>query len=908
MLDGVTLTGEAAPPGLVGRDPELLVVANAVGALTERRGGALAVVGPAGVGKSRLAREATGLSAGGGITVLTGRAVATGGSTPYRPLIEALAPWARTASPDDIDLGAHARAVDILVPGWAKGVPEPLSPVFVAEALLRLLPHVSGDAPVLLLVEDLHWADEETLAAIEYVADAAESLPLLLVGTARDDEGPIARRLIRALAARGAVRLVQLTPLDMDATRELAAMRLGKPVGPSLAELLADRAEGLPLFVEEILAALDATGRLSVGAGGAAVDVVPSSVAVLPDTVADTVAARLEGMPDEQRTVVETAALLGRAFDHELVVTVHGGDGAVAPALQKATSLGLMHEDPDRAGQLRFRHALLRDGVVASTFPPRRAQLAKSLLDLLLERDLSDDELAVAVDLAARAGDNARAARLALRRAMDAFELWAMGTAERGLAEAREFAGTDPDLLIEIDVNAMRVASIVGRLAVVMQLGQALLTRLDPPGGRHDSQLLETHLRLMQTLLDEEKWQEAQAHQQMAESLMAVADGCQLSRMEVHSSLLDRLRGDLESARARAVRGADLARPDDYQSDIVCNALLHEGRAWLPDVETARARWQESLEYAEAHGVWLWRARLQLELATLEADELKSSPGEVDIALADVDKVAWEYGAVETQTRVALAQARLHLIRGDVDAAAESLARAESLGIAGAVSRRARVELVGGIALLRGESPAETPPSVAVLAGLVADDVAAAQTAAAEVDRSVRRGALALFVDLIAADETSYGAVVDATALLPDLAAANERLAGAPLVTAFFTRLHATGSAEERDALHAAVATFDRLGVTRPADACRAMLRAAGVPLPRRPVAQDGVPEGLRAAGVTTREFDVLRLIAEGRTNKEVAEALYLSPRTVEKHVERLLLKTGAPNRTALAALARTEA
>jgi DNA-binding CsgD family transcriptional regulator len=195
-----------------------------------------------------------------------------------------------------------------------------------------------------------------------------------------------------------------------------------------------------------------------------------------------------------------------------------------------------------------------------------------------------------------------------------------------------------------------------------------------------------------------------------------------------------------------------------------------------------------------------------------------------------------------------------------------------------------------------------------VLAGLVADDVAAAQTAAAEVDRSVRRGALALFVDLIAADETSYGAVVDATTLLPDLAAASERLAGAPLVAAFFTRLHATGSAEERDALHAAVATFDRLGVTRPADACRAMLRAAGVPLPRRPVAQDGVPEGLRAAGVTTREFDVLRLIAEGRTNKEVAEALYLSPRTVEKHVERLLLKTGAPNRTALAALARTEA
>ena len=887
---------------MVGRDPELRVVETAVGALQEGRGGALAVVGAAGVGKSRLAREAVALAHAQGLTVLTGRAVATGGSTPYRPLTEALAPWARTHSRDDVELGAHARAFDVLVPGWAGLVPEPLSPVFVAEALLQLLPTVSGGKPVVLLVEDLHWADEETLASIEYVADATESLPLLLIVTARDDEGPICRRLIRALAARGTARLVSLSPLDVASTRELAELRLGRPIAPTLASLLVERAEGMPLFVEEIIASLDACGCLTSAADDAAVDVLPGSVAVLPDTVTDTVTTRLQELAPEHRTVLETAALLGRSFDHALVSEVHGA--VVAPALQAATSFGLLQEDPDRAGQLRFRHALLRDAVVASTFPPQRAQLARDLLDRLTARELSDDDLAVAVDLAARAGDNARAARLAVQRAMDAFELWAMGTAERGLAEAREFAGTDPDLLIEIDVNAMRVASIVGRLAVVMQLGQALLTRLDPPGGRHDSQLLETHLRLMQTLLDEEKWQEAQRHQQIAESLMSVADGCQVSRLEVHSSLLDRLRGDLESARARAAKGADLARPDDYQSDIVCNALLHEGRAWLPDVETARARWQESLEYAEAHGVGLWRARLQLELATLEADELKSLPSEVDLALKDVDAVGREYGAVETQTRVALAQARFHLIRGNVDAAADSLARAESLGIAGAVSRRARVELAAGIAVLRGETSAETTPSADVLAALVADDVEAAKAAAAEVDRSVRRGALALFVDLVAADETSYGAVVDASALLPDAVAAVERLDAAPLVAAFFTRMHATGASEERDALLTAVATFDKLGLSRPADACRAMLRAAGVPLPRRSSAQDGVPEGLRAAGVTARELDVLRLIAEGRTNKDVAEALYLSPRTVEKHVERLLLKTGAPNRTALAALA----
>jgi DNA-binding CsgD family transcriptional regulator len=887
--------------GLVAREGELRVVDTAVSALADGHGGALAVVGAAGVGKSRVAREAAALAAARGLTVLTGRAVATGGSTPYRPLTEALAPWARTHSRSDVELGAHARAFDVLVPGWAGPAPEGLSPVFVAEALLQLLPTVGGGKPVVLLVEDLHWADEETLASIEYVADATESLPLLLIVTARDDEGPIARRLIRALAARGTARLLSLNPLDVSATRELAEIRLGRPIAPALASLLVERAEGLPLFVEEILAALDACDCLCAGDDGP-VDVVPGALGVLPDTIADTVAARLETMPVEHRLVVETPALHGRSFDHQFVSDVHGD--VVTPALQAATSLGLLQEDPDRAGQLRFRHALLRDGVIASTFPPKRAQLARALLDLLMSRELSDDDLAVAVDLAARAGDNSQAARLAVRRAMDAFELWAMGTAERGLAEARGYAGNDPDLLIEIDVSALRVASIVGRLPVVLQIGQALLTRLDPRGGRHDEQLLETHLRLAQTLLDEGQWQEAEPHIDTAAELIGAGDECHVTRLELWSSVLDRLRGDVDRARTRAAKAADLARPYDYQADLVCCALLYEGRAWLPDnVENARARWQESLDYADAHGNRLWRGRLLLELAMLEADELKRLASEVDLTLKEADALAREFGGIFTQARVALAQARLHLIRGDIDDAAEALARAEDFGVVGAAPRRAQADLRAALAVVRGSPTGEMTPEAVVLAALVADDAVAARAAAADIDRSVGRGTLSLFVDLVDAREDSYGAAVDAHALLPDLAAAVERLDAAPLVAAFFTRLHATGAPDERDLLYAAVAAFDKAGLARPADACRSMLRAAGVPLPRRSSAQDGVPEELRTAGVTTRELDVLRLIAEGKTNKDVAEALYLSPRTVEKHVERLLLKTGVPNRTALAAL-----
>jgi DNA-binding NarL/FixJ family response regulator len=162
-------------------------------------------------------------------------------------------------------------------------------------------------------------------------------------------------------------------------------------------------------------------------------------------------------------------------------------------------------------------------------------------------------------------------------------------------------------------------------------------------------------------------------------------------------------------------------------------------------------------------------------------------------------------------------------------------------------------------------------------------------------------------VDLVAPTPVTP-VVVAARRALPDLSAAVAQLHAAPFVAALAARAWADGATHVREPLQAAVATLEQLGLSRPADACRSLLRADGVPLPRRTSAQDGVPDRLRALGVTGRELDVLRLLAEGRTNRDVAATLFLSPRTVEKHVERLLLKTGAANRTALVALAGPDA
>ncbi|MBV9803286.1 MAG: helix-turn-helix transcriptional regulator [Solirubrobacterales bacterium] len=146
-----------------------------------------------------------------------------------------------------------------------------------------------------------------------------------------------------------------------------------------------------------------------------------------------------------------------------------------------------------------------------------------------------------------------------------------------------------------------------------------------------------------------------------------------------------------------------------------------------------------------------------------------------------------------------------------------------------------------------------------------------------------------------------------------DLAGADELLARAePLLepTPWFRavayrhvgeRLLTAGSPTGERLLGAAIAFFAGAGTRSPAEAARALLRSAGRPVPRRGRGHATVPVGLAAAGVSSREMDVLLLLAEGLTNRQIAAQLYLSPRTVEKHVERLLAKTDSPNRVALA-------
>lgn len=945
-----TVIATAVP--LVGREEERAVLRAALAFVGPSRPGPsesaaatgrhVALLGAAGAGKSRLARELALAAEAAGVRTLAGRAVPGAGPTPYRALREAMLAWTRDGSPvAGQDRYADALA-PLLGPGPAADPPSgQVSPVFVGEALLRTL--TAAPAGVVLVLEDLHWADNETVSAVEYLCDNAPAARLLVVLTCRDEEPSAARDLVRRLVARGAATAVPLGALSEHQTAVLAASLFGAPVSPELATSLHHRSDGVPLLVEELVAALRTSGRATTVDGTVTAEL--DGAAVLPASVADTVQARLGTLGADEQRILQTAAVLGRTVDPGRLERVAGSAAPdVISALRDATALALLEEDPDTPGALRFRHALVRDAVEASAFPPERVLVAGRALEVVMDggepESLADDDLPLAFDLSARSGDRPLATRLALRAAAVAWDSWALSTAESWLARARRFADTE-DEVAAIDLENIRVSATVGRVDVVARLARGLLVRSSLLSG-HDE--LESRMRLAQVLLDDEQLDEGIDQLGEARPLVdSLDDPCMRTRHDLYSSVAALGLGDRDRATALARSAIALAEPFDDQRDLVCAGLLQLGRALLPDVDAARAAWTRSLALTEQYGYRLWRARMLAELATLSVPEL-SGAEELDIAALG----AREAGAVELSQRVELLRAELGLLTGRLDEAEDRIARADLTApdtTVAAATRRKADELRALVTAMRGgpaaddearrlspdawhlvratralatddttsgeqlEQPVTTSavqlgPALAAV-GAVANPGHAASRCAALAGGSVGRAAAQAHAALRAR-------AADPAAAAREVVDAAEQLRGAPWFAAVLTRtcapeLVALGAGEPlREPLREAAATFDGLGLSVAADACRALLRQAGVPVPRRGTLQDGVPDRLASFGVTAREMDVLRLVAEGLTSREIGERLYLSPRTVEKHVERLLVKTGAVNRAALAALVGT--
>jgi predicted ATPase len=265
--------GQLVSPSIVGREAELADLGEALAAARDGNGRVVIISGEAGIGKSRLAREVTERAREAGMKVLVGRAAQTGTPVPYRPFAEAIQSSLRkVAEIQEPSLDPYRRALRRLLAEVDDGPlsEEDVSPLVLMEGLLRLLAVTAGEAGLLLLLEDLHWADAETLAVVEYLADHLDSVGAACLCTERTDSGDAAAELIGSLSARRAVERMVLTPLSDGEVSSMAGLILGdEDVPAGVVQALVVRAGGVPFLVEETLAAyLAAGGRPSARPSG----------------------------------------------------------------------------------------------------------------------------------------------------------------------------------------------------------------------------------------------------------------------------------------------------------------------------------------------------------------------------------------------------------------------------------------------------------------------------------------------------------------------------------------------------------------------------------------------------------------------------------------------------------------
>jgi tetratricopeptide (TPR) repeat protein len=438
---------------LFGRDGELGQLDEALAGAAEGRGRLLLLVGEPGIGKSRLAEAFAEVCAARGATIAWGRAWEAGGAPAYWPWIEVL----RGLLLDRIDPTAPGlAAVAQILPEVRDRVPDlpPPPPLEPAQALFRLydavaslVRHLARDAPLVVILDDLHAADVPTLALLHFVARGLASARVLVVGSYREVEARMSPDVADALArvAREG-RYLPLARLDRDQVASWA--RASGVADPELGSLLYRRSEGNPLFLVELLRLLGEKR----GCAGAALE------GEIPLGVRDVIRHRLARLPAEARALLDLAAVLGRHADLDLLAHAAGAStGRIRETLAPALEADLMI---DAGPALSFSHVLVRDVLHAELPAPRRAELHQTVADELLARrdgaaDAPLDELVHHLFAAAPVAGVDRAIEWARRAAAQAMGRLAFadaaGMVDRALAALPP--GRDPDrfeLLLEL--------------------------------------------------------------------------------------------------------------------------------------------------------------------------------------------------------------------------------------------------------------------------------------------------------------------------------------------------------------------------------------------------------------------------------------------------------------------------
>jgi DNA-binding SARP family transcriptional activator len=378
-----SVTGPAEAP-LVGRDGEVTQLHEALAEAWAGQGRVLAVLGEAGIGKSRLLAELAAEAGRRGGAILLGRAYETEQILPFGPWVSALRDAGVVTDSHVLEgVGSEWRAElarlfpELADPGRSVAS-NPGDQMRLFEALAQLLRRLAVAQPLLVLLEDGHWADDMTLRFLAFLGRRLHSAPILLALSIRDEElpdHPLLRRTLDELDADRRLVCVSLGRLEREPTTTLVRL-LGR--ADSHATALAQRGEqvwrasgGNPFIVVETMRA--------IGCGGVALE--PSDSLPLPTNVRDMIARRLERLSEQARQLLRVAAVIGREFEFTLLQRAAGVDEpAAAEGLEELVRRRVVHGVGDR---FDFTHERIRDVVAAELLPPRRQWLHARVLDAI---------------------------------------------------------------------------------------------------------------------------------------------------------------------------------------------------------------------------------------------------------------------------------------------------------------------------------------------------------------------------------------------------------------------------------------------------------------------------------------------------------------------------------------------
>jgi ATP/maltotriose-dependent transcriptional regulator MalT len=897
------------------------------------RGALILLTGEAGIGKTALANQLIEEAEAQGAAVAVGRCYEAG-------MAPAFAPWRELLA----NLPDHAAAGQRLPPPFGAGSP-PQSPYQLMAEITSFLHGLATAQPLVLVLEDVHWADRDTLELLELATRSLARTPMLVVATYRPAAAQRSQPLFDALPLLQRDRPVKnlaLTSLDVADTARLITTSHG-PCSPALAEYLHARSDGHPLFLVELardllerrLLPTDEEGRL----------LPPAHPVEVPSLLHHLIAHRVARLGTEAEALLAVAAVAGEEWNLDVVEAVLGwGEEALLRALEGALRADVI--GPTGKGErYRFRHGLIREVLYGEQLARRRKQLHRRIGEFLEESGagLPDREAALAYHFAAAetwsqavhygiaAGDAARArfsghgALFAYQQALAALDHAAPATVREVQVSLHERLGQahllvgQPEAAGAAFERMLEVAQAIGDRAAG---GRALVwvsyvrRRLYQPEGSEKTGAIG--LRVAQELNDPRllalaHWNLGHLHEvegNLDQSAHHAAEAERAARLVNEPVILSR---SLQVQAIVAVWRGHYHEAERLASEAL--SLAHEGHDGLAD---AAAHWRlgfalgELGQYAAARRTLLdgvQRAETYGERYYLS--KLLNTVGWLYNELGDPETArAWNMRALETlrdshSERVTEAEryallnlATDELIADNLDAAAEHLHTFAPLleqHEYGRIRYFNRYELVRGeLALAQGDPGAAQ--SAASSAALLASEKGMRKNLAKShllAGRALltqgrpRDATEALAEGVVLADEIAHGSLRWQGRLWLGHALRTLRLDATAVYRQAMAHVEHLARGLDDDELRATFVASPRVSELRDA------LAAAEAQRPAE-----------RPAGLTARELDVLRLLARHQTDKEIAEALFLSPRTVSTHVANIFLKLNVANRREAAAAA----